>query len=137
VRNIEYKKWNMEGEQKKKISSFTDLVVWQEGHSLVLGIYKCSESFPQKEVFGLTNQMRRAVVSITSNIAEGFSRQSVKEKVQFYSIAKGSLTELQNQLLIAKDVGFLEERNYKVLSDRIDTVGRLLTGFIRKTKSFA
>ncbi len=127
----------MEGEQKKKISSFTDLVVWQEGHSLVLGIYKCSESFPQKEVFGLTNQMRRAVVSITSNIAEGFSRQSVKEKVQFYSIAKGSLTELQNQLLIAKDVGFLEERNYKVLSDRIDTVGRLLTGFIRKTKSFA
>lgn len=127
----------MEGEQKKKISSFTDLVVWQEGHALVLGIYKYSESFPQKEVFGLTNQMRRAVVSITSNIAEGFSRQSVKEKVQFYSIAKGSLTELQNQLLIAKDVGFLEERNYKVLSDRIDTVGRLLTGFIRKTKSFA
>lgn len=124
-------------EQKKKISSFTDLVVWQEGHALVLGIYKYSESFPQKEVFGLTNQMRRAVVSITSNIAEGFSRQSVKEKVQFYSIAKGSLTELQNQLLIAKDVGFLEERNYKVLSDRIDTVGRLLTGFIRKTKSFA
>lgn len=124
-------------EQKKKISSFTDLVVWQEGHALVLGIYKYSESFPQKEVFGLTNQMRRAVVSITSNIAEGFSRQSAKEKVQFYSIAKGSLTELQNQLLIAKDVGFLEERNYKVLSDRIDTVGRLLTGFIRKTKSFA
>ena len=127
----------MEAEQKKKISAFTDLIVWQEGHALVLDVYRYSETFPQKEIFGLTNQMRRAAVSVTSNIAEGFSRQSMKEKVQFYSIAKGSLTELQSQLLVARDVGFLKEENYKILSRRVDTVGRLLTGFIKKTKSFA
>ncbi len=127
----------MEQEIKKKINAFTDLVVWQEGHALVLDVYRYSETFPQKEIFGLTNQMRRATVSVTSNIAEGFSRQSMKEKVQFYSIAKGSLTELQSQLLVARDVGFLKEENYKILSRRVDTVGRLLTGFIKKTKSFA
>ncbi len=127
----------MEQEIKKKINAFTDLVVWQEGHLLVLDTYKFSEIFPQKEIFGLTNQMRRAAVSVTSNIAEGFSRQSVKEKIQFYSIAKGSLTELQSQLLVAKDVGFLRKEDYSILSDRADIVGRLLTGFIRKTKSFA
>jgi four helix bundle protein len=127
----------MELNQKKKISSFTDLIVWQEGHLLVLDVYRFSEPFPQKEIFGLTNQMRRAVVSITSNIAEGFSRQSAKEKVQFYCIAKGSLTELQNQLLIARDVHFLKKADFDVLSDRTIKVGKLLTGIIKKTRSFS
>ncbi|MEK9151629.1 MAG: four helix bundle protein [Patescibacteria group bacterium] len=127
----------MESEQKRKINSFTDLVVWQEGHLLVLDIYKFSELFPQKEIFGLTNQIRRAAVSITSNISEGFSRQSIKEKVQFYYIAKGSLTEVQNQLLIARDVGFLKKDDFRILSDRSITVGKLLTGFIKKTKTFS
>ena len=92
----------------KKIESFTDLVVWQESHKLVVSLYKATETFPQTEIFGLTNQMRRCVISITSNIAEGFGRQSYKERVQFYSIAKGSNLELQNQLLAARDIGFFE-----------------------------
>lgn len=77
----------------RKIKSFTDLNVWKEGHKLVLQVYKLTKEFPKEELFGLTNQIRRAAVSITSNIAEGFSRHSYKEKLQFYSTALGSLTE--------------------------------------------
>jgi four helix bundle protein len=81
-----------------KIRSFTDLDAWKKGHELVLMVYKITKSFPNEEVFGLTIQMRRSAVSSTSNIAEGFSRHTHKEKIQFYSIALGSVTELQNQL---------------------------------------
>src|SRR3989344_3918517 len=100
-----------------KITSFTDLNAWRKGHKLVLMVYKETDSFPQKEQFSLTDQMRRAAVSLTSNIAEGFSRQSQREKVQFYSMAKSSLTELQNQLLIARDIGYTEKDNFTKLSN--------------------
>jgi four helix bundle protein len=74
----------------EKIRSFRDLDVWKEGHKLVLEIYKITKNFPKEEMFGLSNQLKRAAVSITSNIAEGFSRKSLKEKIQFYSMAKAS-----------------------------------------------
>ena len=77
------------------IRSFTDLNVWREGHKLVLTIYKQTLNFPKSESYALIDQMRRCVVSITSNIAEGFSRSGKKEKTQFYYMALGSLTELQ------------------------------------------
>lgn len=80
--------------------------------------------------------MRRAAVSITSNIAEGFGRQGYKEKLQFYYIAQGSLTELKNQLLIAKDIDYMTIEDFKKLAQRMNTTHRLLQGFIRKTKSF-
>lgn len=78
----------------KKIKTFTDLNVWKESHILVILIYKESKNFPRDEIYSLTNQIRKAAVSITSNIAEGYSRQSYKEKIQFYHIAQGSLTEV-------------------------------------------
>lgn len=121
----------------KQIESFTDLVVWQEAHKLVVSLYKDTELFPKSEIFGLTNQMRRCVISITSNIAEGFGRQSYKEKVQFYSIAKGSNLELQNQLLAARDIGYLKIEVFQKLAEQSVVVGRLLTGLIRKSKEFA
>ncbi len=80
--------------------------------------------------------MRRFSVSITSNIAEGFSRQSYKEKVQFYSIAQGSVTELQNQLLISKDVGFITENMYLELSEKSILVHKILSGLIKKSKTY-
>ena len=83
-----------------KIKSFLDLNAWREGHSLVLMIYDITRSFPKEEQFGLTNQLRRASVSLTSNIAEGFFRKCEKEKIQFYYIAHGSLSELENLLLL-------------------------------------
>src|SRR3989344_8133065 len=95
-----------------KIKTFKDLNTWKEGHSLVLQIYKITKKFPKEELFGLTNQVRRAIISFTSNIAEGFSRNSYKEKLQFYSIALGSLTEVQNQLLVARDVEYITKEDF-------------------------
>ncbi len=120
----------------QKIKSFTDLKTWQEGHQIVILVYKITKEFPKEEIFGLVSQMRRAVVSITSNIAEGFGRQTYKEKVQFYYIAQGSLIELKNQILIAKDVNYLNEENFNKLVDQINSAHQLLQGLIQKTKSF-
>lgn len=89
-----------------KIHSFTDLNAWKEGHKLVLIAYSLIRSFPKEERYGLCDQMRRSAVSITSNIAEGFSRGTNKDKTQFYYVAMGSLTELQNQMIISRDVGY-------------------------------
>jgi len=124
---------NKEGD---KIRSFTDLNAWKEGHRLVLMIYKITEKFPQKEKFSLTNQMCRCAVSITSNIAEGFSRQSYKEKVQFYYIALGSTTELQNQLIIARDVNYLLEADFKQISQQTVKVHKIINGLIKSSKNY-
>ena len=121
-------------ERRAKIRSFTDLTVWQEGHKLVLMVYRETKNFPDKEAFGLTSQLRRAVVSITSNIAEGFSRSSYSDKANFYSIARGSLTEVQNQLVIARDVGYLPKDAFSQLAIQAVVVHKLLNAFIRKTR---
>jgi four helix bundle protein len=80
-----------------KIKDFKDLNTWREAHKLVLMIYGATKTFPREEIFSLTSQVRRAAISITSNIAEGFGRQGYKEKIQFYYFAQGSLIELKNQ----------------------------------------
>jgi four helix bundle protein len=118
----------------KKIRSFTDLVAWQKAHKLVLAIYKYTENFPKAEEFGLKNQWRRAAVSMTSNIAEGFSRQTYKEKKQFYVTALGSLTEIQNQMLIARDVHYVTEEIFQRLADQSVTVSKILNGLIKATR---
>src|SRR3989344_446739 len=92
----------------EKIKNFTDLNAWKEAHKLVLQIYSLVRKFPAKEQFVITSQLLRAVISITSNLAEGFGRRSLKEKIQFYYLAQSSLTEVQNQLIIARDVSYLE-----------------------------
>ncbi|HPS28326.1 MAG TPA: four helix bundle protein [Candidatus Paceibacterota bacterium] len=123
-------------ENTTKIQSFTDLEVWREAHKFVLLIYKMTKTFPKEEIFGLVSQMRRAAVSITSNISEGFSRFSYKEKIQFYSISHGSLTEVQNQMLIAQDVGYVSKESFQQAYEQSITVHKLLNAFIRKTKEF-
>ncbi|MCX6809181.1 MAG: four helix bundle protein [Candidatus Berkelbacteria bacterium] len=120
--------------EDKKIRTFTDLNAWREGHKLVLMIYKITRSFPKEELFGLTSQIRRCAVSITSNIAEGFSRKSYKEKVVFYSTALGSLTELQNQLLIARDVKYITEATFQKIADQTVLVHKIINGLIRESK---
>lgn len=114
-----------------KIKSFTGLHAWQEGHKLVLEVYIITKKFPPDERFGLTSQMQRCVISITSNIAEGFSRRSKKEKAQFLYIALGSVTELQNQLLIARDLGYITQEIFKDLADRTVIVSKLVNGLIK------
>lgn len=119
----------------KKIQTFTNLDAWKEGHRLVLMIYQITKTFPREEMFGLISQMRRCVISITSNIAEGFSRQSYKEKVQFYSMALGSVTELQNQLLIARDIALLNETKFQELLDQSIKTHKIINGLIKKSKT--
>jgi len=120
--------------EAKKISHFYDLYVWKEGHKLVLLIYKAVERLPSKEQFILGSQMLRAVISITSNIAEGFGRQGLKEKIQFYSMAKASLTELQNQLLICKDVGYLTNQKYELVWNQTVIVHKMLNALIKSLR---
>lgn len=119
----------------KKIVSFTDLNAWKEAHMLVLSIYKMTDSFPAREQFSLSDQIRRAAISISSNIAEGFSRLGKKEKQQFYFIAKGSLTEVQNQLLIARDIGYVSKEMFNDIANQTIIVGKLLTGLLKAVKS--
>ena len=118
----------------EKFKSFTDLNSWKEAHRFIISIYSTTNDFPKKEIFCLTSQIRRAAISITSNIAEGFSRQSYKEKVRFYSISQGSLTEVQSQLLIAKDVGYLKSIKFNDLAKQSIIVHKLLNGLIKKSK---
>lgn len=117
--------------ESEKIYSFTDLKAWKQGHELVLFVYEKTKNFPQSEIFGITNQMRRAAVSITSNIAEGFSRGSNKDKAQFYSIALGSLTELQSQVYIARDVGFISNEDFLKMENLMIVVSKLINGLRR------
>ena len=117
------------------IQSFKDLDTWKQGHKLVLMVYKVTGSFPKAETYSLTDQMRRAVVSITSNVAEGFDRQGLKEKIQFLYLALGSCYELENQILVAKDLGYMAAGIYEEIENQIQNVSRLINGFIRSLKT--
>ena len=121
-------------QNKKKIQSFTDLDAWKEGHKLVLMVYTLTKYFPKDELFALTSQMRRCAVSITSNVAEGFSRQSPKEKVQFYSVSLGSVTELQSQLLVAKDVNYLEQEKFQEAAHQSVKTHKIINGLMKSIK---
>lgn len=92
-----------------KTRSFKDLIVWQKSYELVLEIYRMTSLFPKSEVYGLSQQMRRAAISIPSNVAEGYGRKHKKEYNQFLSVAYGSLLELETQFLLAKDLEFVSE----------------------------
>ena len=119
----------------EKIKSFTDLNAWKEGHKLVLMIYKVTSDFPKHEIYCLVMQMRRAAISITSNTSERFSRTSAKEKRQFYSISAGSISELQNQLMVCKDVGYISKEIFDRIAKQTVTVSKLVRGLIKYTES--
>jgi four helix bundle protein len=120
---------------ESKITKFQDLFAWQEAHQLALLTYRISKEFPKEELFALTNQIRRAAVSIPSNIAEGYGRPSGKDRIHFFWIAKGSLLEMESQFLIAKDLGYIKDISLeKSFIDQLEKTDKLLTGLIRKTK---
>lgn len=121
---------------KTTIKSFTDLNAWKETHALVILVYKITKKFPREELYSLVDQMRRACISVTSNIAEGFGRQTYKEKVQFYYLAQGSLIELKNQILAAKDIGYLATDDFVTLTHQANLSHQILQGLITKSKSF-
>ncbi len=115
--------------------SFTDLEVWKVGHEIVVEVYDLTKSFPKEELFGLTSQMKRSSASVTSNIAEGFGRFGSKVKEQFYLIAAGSLFELKDQLLIARDVGYINQAQFDAIAESCNTCHKLLNAFIAKHRT--
>jgi four helix bundle protein len=114
---------------------FRTLKVWEKSHQLALDVYGVTGKFPRGEQYGLTSQMRRAGVSIPSNIAEGCGRHGNAELTHFLNIAMGSASELQYQLLLSQDLGFLDENEYINLEGQVVEVKRMLTGFIQKLKA--
>jgi four helix bundle protein len=116
------------------IKNFTDLETWRSAHRLVLLIYKITNTFPNHEVFGLANQMNRAAVSVTSNIAEGFGRSSFKEKGRYYLMARGSLYEIENQSYIIHDLKYITTELFNELFQQTCLTQRLLNALINKTK---
>jgi len=106
--------------------SFRELKVWQKAYDLSLAVYEVSKSFPPSEQYGLASQMKRAAVSVASNIAEGYGRVSYREKDSFYSIAHGSLTEVENQILIASGVGYIPANYLEKLERDIVEIHKML-----------
>ena len=108
------------------INSYKELIVWQKGIELVQKVYKLTADFPKSEVYGLIFQMRRSAVAIPSNVAEGYGRKSSKEYCQFYSIAYGSVLELETQVIISKKLGFGNEKDYSSILNLIEEMSKML-----------
>ncbi len=118
----------------KPVTSFHDLVVWQKSMDLVTEIYRLTKKFPKDELFGLTGQLRRAAVSIPSNIAEGRGKSSKGEFQQFLHHSRGSLAEVETQILIAQNLGYLDTNESEPIFEKIAEIGRLLHGLIASLK---
>ena len=116
---------------EKKIENFKDLKIWQKGIELAKAIYRVTDSFPAKETYGIVGQMRRAVVSVPSNVAEGFMRRHNKEYRQFLYIALGSLAELETQVIISEQLGFLNKEESDKIQTNIDEIDKMTTGLIK------
>lgn len=117
------------------IYSYKDLNVWQKAVSFCIEIYKITQKFPKEEVYGLTSQIRRACVSIPSNIAEGRSRNHTNEFIQFLKIAYSSGSEVETQLVIAKEVEYISNAQYLILTTNLTEIMKMLNGLINKVKS--
>lgn len=118
------------------LNTFEDLVVWQKAHQLVLKIYAETKSFPSDEKFGLTSQIRRAMVSVAANIAEGFNRRHKKEKLQFNSIAKTSLDEVHYYVILANDLGYWEKENFLTDIDEVKRMIQALMNSLEKSNHY-
>ncbi|MFO7665110.1 MAG: four helix bundle protein [Desulfobacterales bacterium] len=114
-----------------KIRNFKDLKIWQKSMELAKVIYQATDSFPAKETYGIISQMRRSAVSIPSNIAEGFMRRYNKEYKQFLYIALGSLAELETQLLLSKELGFMKKIESMDINANINELNKMITGLIK------
>lgn len=115
----------------KKVSTYKDLIVWQKSIALVTSVYSLTKPFPADEKFGIVSQINRAIVSVPTNIAEGWGRESTKNYVQFLRISRGSLMEVETLLLISKNLNYIKEQDYIEISKQMDEVGKILQGLIK------
>jgi len=119
-----------------KITTFQDIVAWQKAHELTLFVYKITDNFPKCEEFGLKSQIRRAVVSVPSNIAEGFKRKSKTDSAHFYNIAEASLEEVKYQLLLARDLKYISDEDYNFVTELASETGKILFGWLKSQRIF-
>ena len=117
-----------------EIKSFEDLEVWKRAKELAVKIYKLTTTFPKDEIFGTTSQIKKAVLSVPANIAEGFGRYHYLDKAKFYLNARGSLFELKSHLLVAADLKFMDETLTKQLTEDIDQIGIKINNLISATR---
>ena len=120
-----------------RINKFTDLEAWKEAHKLTLLVYKITQAFPKSELYGLTMQLRRVAVSVESCIAEGFCRYHYKDRLNFYYDARGSIGEIQSQIIDVRDLQFVTNEDFKKAFDKSEKVGIILGGLIRSTENLA
>ncbi len=113
-----------------QVKSYQDLIAWRDARSLVIEVYKATVNFPRHEIYGLSSQLRRAAVSIPSNIAEGHGRATSGEFVQFLCHARGSLCEVETQIIIARELAYITAEQEHLLIARTDRLGRILQGLI-------
>ena len=116
------------------MKDFKELRVWSKAHELAILVYKLTRAFPRDEVYGLTSQVRRSAASIGANIAEGYGRHSDGEMTRFLQIARGSASETEYHLLLAKDLGFLQEADFQVAEQAVVVVQRMLTALVQKVQ---
>jgi len=119
----------------EKLKNYKDLKVWQRSYQLCLEIYKITKGFPDEEKYGLTSQLRRAAVSVPSNIAEGYGRKTTPEYIQFLYIAYGSICEIGTQILLAGDLGYIESVKLEMLNEGVREVERMLKGLIKSLEN--
>jgi len=119
------------------MKDFRSLKVWEKAHTLILSIYKSTQEFPKQELYALTNQIQRAAVSIPANIAEGCGKDSDAELKRFFLIAMGSSSELEYLLLLAHDLGYLQENIYRSMQNELVEIRKMLNAFIQKLKANA
>jgi four helix bundle protein len=119
------------------VKDYRELIAWQKAVDLVEAVYRATRSFPREEIYGLTSQIRRAVVSVPSNVAEGQARNSTADFLHFLSIARGSLKEVETQVIIARRLGYIDEKLERDLTSLTEEVSRLISGLIRSLRSKA
>jgi four helix bundle protein len=119
----------------KKIKSFVDLEAWQIAHKFALEIYRLTKGFPKEELYGIVSQLRRAALSITSNIAEGFSRYHYNDKIRFYYNSRGSISEIKNCLILSRDLKYITDDICRELLDFAERILRLINGLIRSIEN--
>jgi len=119
-----------------EIKRFSDLDAWKVNHELALAIYKITNKFPREELYSLTDQIRRAVASITANIAEGWGRYHYTDRIKFYHQARGSNSEVQNFLILCKDLSYISEAEYNDLYNLAIKGFQIINGLIRSVEKF-
>jgi len=116
----------------EKTKSFQDVNVWKKAHDFVLNVYKLTETFPRSEIFALSSQFRRAAISIPANIAEGYKKNGIKDKIRYYNIAQGSLEECKYYLILSEDLKYIQQgSNYL---GNVEEIGKMLESYIQGLK---